>query len=146
MSGLFGTLGISSRAMLVNQNGIRVTSHNISNANTPGYSRQIQELRAAPASQRQIGALGNGVEQVSIERVSNAFVQEQWLAETSNNASLQTQAGALEAIQEVFNEQAGAGLSTAPSNFYSSFDDIANDLVINLGVDATAMRIDVVSG
>jgi flagellar hook-associated protein 1 FlgK len=127
MSGLFGTLGVSGRAMLVTQNGIRTTSHNISNANTPGYSRQIQILQPAPAAHFANGALGTGVEQRSIERVTNAFVQEQLLVETSNNRSLQAQAGTLEAIEEVFNEQRRDGISAALSSFYSAFDDLANN-------------------
>lgn len=127
MSGLFGTLGVAGRAMLVTQSGIRTTSHNISNANTPGYSRQVQVLRPSLALQFQNGALGSGVEQQSIERVTNSFVQEQLLAETSNNRSLQAQVGTLEAIEEVFNEQRADGISAALSNFYSAFDDLANN-------------------
>ncbi|MGL5085115.1 MAG: flagellar basal body protein, partial [Clostridium sp.] len=37
MSGLFSTFNIAKRGMGVQQRTIDVTSHNISNANTPGY-------------------------------------------------------------------------------------------------------------
>ena len=40
MAGLFSTLNISVRGMNAQQTAIDVTSHNISNANTDGYSRQ----------------------------------------------------------------------------------------------------------
>ena len=40
MSGLFSTFNIAKRGINVQQRTIDVTSHNISNVKTPGYSRQ----------------------------------------------------------------------------------------------------------
>ena len=39
-----------------------------------------------------------------------------------------------------------SGETLTSLRYSGPLDDIANDLVINLGVDATAMRIDVVAG
>jgi flagellar hook-associated protein 1 FlgK len=44
MSGLFSTFNISKRGLNVAQTTIDVTSHNIANANTEGYSRQRAEI------------------------------------------------------------------------------------------------------
>jgi len=44
MAGLFSTLDLASRALMVTQRGVAVTSHNISNVDTPGYTRQRQVL------------------------------------------------------------------------------------------------------
>ena len=38
MSGLFNTFNIAKRGLFVQQKAIDVTSHNIANANTEGYS------------------------------------------------------------------------------------------------------------
>ena len=40
MAGLLGTLNTAKSGMNVSQVAIQTTSHNISNINTPGYSRQ----------------------------------------------------------------------------------------------------------
>jgi flagellar hook-associated protein 1 FlgK len=40
MSDLYGILSIAGKALMTQQQAISVTSHNIANVNTPGYSRQ----------------------------------------------------------------------------------------------------------
>src|SRR3712207_8315254 len=45
LSGLLGTLNIGKSGMFVSQKSIDVTSHNIANVNTEGYSRQRAELQ-----------------------------------------------------------------------------------------------------
>ena len=44
MAGLFGTFNIATRGLSAAQTTIDVTSHNVANANTEGYSRQRAEL------------------------------------------------------------------------------------------------------
>ncbi|MCK5202467.1 MAG: hypothetical protein KAR15_01295, partial [Desulfobacterales bacterium] len=40
MSDLYGIMSLAGQALLTQQQAISVTSHNIANVNTPGYSRQ----------------------------------------------------------------------------------------------------------
>ena len=54
MPGLSQILEIARRALTSQQIGMSVTSHNISNANTPGYSRQRVDF-AATSPVRGIG-------------------------------------------------------------------------------------------
>jgi len=44
MGSLFGALGTALSSLLANEGAIQVTSNNIANANTPGYSRQQVNL------------------------------------------------------------------------------------------------------
>ena len=53
MSGLFDTFNIAKRGLTVQQAAINTTSHNISNANTVGYSRQ----RAVAETTRPFGGM-----------------------------------------------------------------------------------------
>ena len=46
MSGLFGTLNVATKGMQASQTASHTTAHNLSNANTEGYSRQRVELKA----------------------------------------------------------------------------------------------------
>src|SRR5690625_3792054 len=65
------------------QNALRTSDHNISNANTPGYSRQRVEDIARPAHTHGAGYLGCGVNTRSIERVVDEFVNRQLVMDTS---------------------------------------------------------------
>ena len=92
MSGLFGVLDVANRGLTVTQQGIRVTGHNIANVNTPGYSRQRQVLAATAPIQNASGHLGTGVEQRTIQRITDSFIQDQLVREDSSGGAARTQA------------------------------------------------------
>lgn len=125
MGNLFGVLGISSRALAVTQSGIRTTGHNIANVNNPAYSRQRPVLEAARPLETGEGLLGSGVEQHTVQRIADDFVQRRLLAEHSSLGSTDAQAQALAQIEEVFNEQTSDGLAASLSRLYSAFADLA---------------------
>ncbi|MGH0033735.1 MAG: flagellar hook-associated protein FlgK [Myxococcota bacterium] len=140
MSGLFGVLNVASRALMVNQNQVRTVGHNIANASTPGYSRQSVVLASSPAIVNPTGNLGTGVEQISIERMHDRFVEQQLVREQSALGSSDTQATVLARIEEVLNEQDGPGLSTALGRFYDAFDDLASAATPGAPVEREAVR------
>ena len=59
ISTFFG-LETTLRGVLAQQQAIDTTSHNIANANTPGYSRQQAQLGATPAYSTLDGFVANG--------------------------------------------------------------------------------------
>ena len=91
MSGLFGVLDVAARSMLITQNGVRTTGHNISNVGTPGYSRQAQRIEAVQGVPNAAGTLGAGTEQVTVERISDAFVQRELLGEEAAGGAFSAQ-------------------------------------------------------
>ena len=125
MSGLFGVLDVASRGLLVAQQGVRNTSNNIANVNTPGYSRQRQIVVSSVPIASGAGNLGAGAEQISIERVTDSFIQAQIVKQNAAGGSTDAQAQALSAIEEVINEQSGAGIGAALSRLYASFSELA---------------------
>ncbi len=125
MTNLFGVLDVSGHALRVNQSGVRTTSHNIANVNTPGYSRQRQVLQASQATPLGSSALGTGVEEVTVERAHDVHVQLRMLSERANGGALRSQSQSLDAIQEVFNEQQGEGISDALAKLFSAFGELA---------------------
>ncbi|MDG2830091.1 flagellar basal body protein, partial [Vibrio parahaemolyticus] len=46
MSGIFGTLNTATKGLLAQQTALHTASHNISNANTEGFSRQRVQMQA----------------------------------------------------------------------------------------------------
>ncbi len=140
MSGLFGTLDVSTRGLFVTQNGVRVASHNISNVETPGFTRQRQVLAAGNAVGFQNGAVGTGVEQLSIQRISDELLFRQLTSAGSGAAALDVEAGALERIEEVLNEQHGDGLGAQLSALFDAFGDLASATAPGAPVERESLR------
>ena len=88
------SLAIAARAMQAQQQGIQTTSHNISNVNTPGYSRQRLELTSAfPITEGQL-LLGNGVSAASVRSVVDRFFETELLGRNGELGFAQAQARA----------------------------------------------------
>jgi len=127
MSGLNGILNIAKNALMAQQVGIEVTNHNVSNAGTLGYSRQRVNFVTAPAQLESFGYLGSGVAIASIQRQSNMFINQQiWT--TNYNLGQATQQGQiLDQIQSALNEPSDTGLGAMITNFFSSFQNLAQN-------------------
>ena len=61
-------LSTSVSGLLAFQRALDTTSHNITNANTPGYSRQVAEFMTRNPQQAGNGWVGNGVDVSTIKR------------------------------------------------------------------------------
>ena len=124
-------LGITSalRGLEAQQSAMNTTSHNIANANTPGYSRQIATMSTTdPLLQVGVaGELGTGVQIESISRAHDSFVQQQVVYQNGVNAQQQTQSDTLSQISQVFNDPSAQGFSTTLSNFLTSWQQLANN-------------------
>lgn len=125
MSGLFGILDVSRRGLSVATLGLRTTGQNISNVNTPGFSRQRQVVAAAFPVSSGGSLLGTGVEQLTIERITDPLIQRQLMQQGSSFGASDAQAQALARIEETLNEQDGPGLTAALGELYDAFADLA---------------------
>ncbi len=121
---LFDALGTASRALQVNQKGLAVAGHNIANVETEGYSRQRQRLQSALANLSPAGHIGTGVEQVTIERVTDQFTQARLYQETATLGSTRTQADVMAQVESVFNEQGTEGLTTQLSLYFDAWESL----------------------
>lgn len=127
MSGLFGTLNIGKRGINTAQTTIDVTSHNISNANTEGYSRQRAKIEASrPMSSVNCSAqIGTGSQVSAIERVRDGFLDFQVRAETSTLGENTVRSNFLSEVETVFNEPSDTGISTLMGKFFDSYQELS---------------------
>lgn len=123
MADLFG---ISTSALQAFQTAIAVTSNNIANANTPGYSEEsVNLVSAAPQTNGTI-PVGAGVD---IAGISRAYSQ---LAINQLNTS-QSGLGQLNALQTYTNQidnivgTTAGGLTTALQAYYNAWSTLANN-------------------
>jgi flagellar hook-associated protein 1 FlgK len=129
------SLGINTalRALEAEQAAINVTSHNVANATTAGYSRQIVNLVTTdPVSDATLlpagaGQMGTGVQVGSIQRAHDSFVQQQIVYQNGQQAKEQGTSQTLDNISQIFNEPTDKGFGTLLSGFFTSWQSLANN-------------------
>lgn len=119
-------LGLSVSGLRASQAALSTTGHNISNANTEGYSRQRVEVATNSASYTGVGYIGNGVSVESIERIANEYVTSQVRTDSilfNEVDTFHTQVGMLDNL--LSNE--ATGLSSALESFFGAMQNGSND-------------------
>src|SRR6201987_4266623 len=112
---------------------IDTTSENISNANTPGYTRQVVNpvesgsLTIPALSQQGGGAdLGTGVSISGISRIRDQFLDVQYRAQNTATSNANTNASELAQVQTAIKEPSSNGLQSVMSNFWSAWSALGN--------------------
>jgi len=102
-------------------------SHNIENANNPGYARQRANLSAAQPAEYVNGvSIGRGVVLDSVTQVRDRFVEAQLGIALGNAARSAAEAGALGALTSLDPNAAG-GVGDAISGFYSALSALSQN-------------------
>ncbi len=127
MGGLSGTLGIAVNALMADQGALEVTSNNIANANTPGYTRQQANL--VEQQPVQIGDLlfGEGVTLQSIQSIRDPVLEMRIQQENQVQGKLSSFVDGANQVQSLFNEAQGVGLESVLSQFFNSFQALSTD-------------------
>jgi flagellar hook-associated protein 1 FlgK len=115
---------LGTRAMFAAYAQLQTTGQNISNANTPGYSRQQVSLGTAAGQYTGAGFFGRGVTVESVTRATNMFLTAQVAATRSVAASDAARLGMLQQLERVFNIGQG-GLGFAATSLFNAFADLA---------------------
>jgi flagellar hook-associated protein 1 FlgK len=127
-------LQTSLRGLLAQQQALDVSTHNVANANTVGYTRQEATLGAATALHIAGGALqdgsgafiGQGVDVTSYRRIRDSFLDLQVRAQTMALGEGSTSAEALDRVQSTVNEPWTTGINAMLSKFYSAWSNLSN--------------------
>jgi flagellar hook-associated protein 1 len=125
MSSISGMMNIAREALMTSQAEMDTTSHNIANANTDGYTKQKVVTEAATPIQSTYGFLGSGVQIQSIERVRDAYVDEQTMNLNSDLSEATIQQQTMSNVESIFNETSGDGLSGQLNNLFAAFQSLA---------------------
>ena len=127
MTDIYGILSLAGQALMTQQQAISVTSHNIANVNTPGYSRQRLRMTTNTPSDSSAGMIGNGVSAETIERIYDRFLSAQVTEENQALGRWDAQKDAVEMLEVIFNETDGSGLSQAMSEFWNAWQTLTNN-------------------
>ena len=111
--------------LLAFQTALDTTSNNISNVNTPGYSRQTANLAANGASPTPAGWVGNGVSVTSVSRAYSDFLDAQTRGATSSFNQFSTLSSLADSINNML-AGSGTGLSSTLQSFSQLVQSLAN--------------------
>ena len=147
MSSAFGGLNTVVRGLMSQQVALNTVGHNISNANTDGYSRQSVSLSSA-VPETIIGLngklqQGTGAETQSITRARDTFMDLQMWKENTTLGYAMTQEDTMSQIEGVFSISSDTGMQAVLDNFWSSWqtlasnasDDSTRNLVLQRGTE-----------
>ena len=153
MASTFSGLEIGRSGLTAAQVGLHVTGQNISNASTPGYSRQ--RVKTAPIEPvgrgyllRQITQatnIGQGVTVLSIEQLRSDYLDEQYRGQYSsfNNSEFRLQG--LTYLENLFNEtKEDTSLTTTIASFFtalSKFSENTTSEAARTTVQQTALSL-----
>ena len=134
MSGLLSTLNTAKSGMNVSQVAIQTTSHNISNINTPGYSRQRVNQSASspysmPGKNSSFGAgqIGTGAQIDDVTRIRNSFYDYQYRSESHQYGSTSVKYEYFKNIEGIFNEPSDTAISSSLNSFFNSWSELSKD-------------------
>lgn len=112
------SIGVS--ALQAAQRGMEVTGNNVTNANTPGYHRQVVKLAAQSPMQLNGTSFGRGVEVVDVQRVVSQQLEAAITTQT-------TQSGYTDSLQTTMS-QLQASIPTDASSIASQLGSVFNNL------------------
>ncbi len=122
----FFELNIGAYGLFAAQQGLSVTSNNITNTNTPGYSRQVLTQKAGRALPGAgIGMKGTGVNVTGIERVRNSYLDTKIWSQKPILGEYRVKSEQLSLIEGVFGEPSDVGFTAIFNDFFDSLDDLS---------------------
>jgi flagellar hook-associated protein 1 FlgK len=135
MSSISTFLGLQTalRGLLAHQQAIDTTSHNITNANTEGYSRQEAVLSASlpltldgDLANGGSAQLGTGVAIEQFRRIRDQFLDLQYRAQAMQVGDQETRSQQLDQVQLALAEPSDNGISAQLQKFWDAWSDVSN--------------------
>ncbi len=133
ISTFFG-LETTLRGILAHQQAIDTTGHNITNANTTGYSRQTAVLGASNpfvmtagvGNGNVLASIGTGVNVTSYQRARNQFLDLQYRTQAMQVGYQEANSEQLDQVEMGLSEPGDNGISAQLQKFWSAWGDVAN--------------------
>ena len=122
MGNLLASLLNSANSIQVYNRQLAVIQNNISNANTPGYARQIQSLTALPLDLN--AGLAGGVGAGPLVSTRSEYAEQSVQTQVSQLGTAEQKAVDLSQVQTLFDLTSQTGVDTNLSNFFNSFSQL----------------------
>ena len=122
-----GLLSIGRSGLNAAQAQISTASQNVTNAQTPGYSRQKVTLTPNYPEQLPFGTFGTGVLVNNVMRDRDELLDSAYRADTASASLAEQKRDALTAVESVMGEPSNTGLASSLDQFWSSWSDLSTN-------------------
>jgi flagellar hook-associated protein 1 FlgK len=120
-------MSVGSQALANSQTALQTTTHNVANVNTEGYTRQrVEQQTAEPIGPGKI-RIGQGAKTAAVTRVVNSYLNKQIQEETAKMGTADGRQGALDRVEQIYNESINKGLNRFLANFFNAFREFSNN-------------------
>lgn len=132
----YSLLGINAavRGMAAAQTALNTMGHNVSNANTEGYSRQRVTVTAATPvptpgfnTPVRLATLGAGTQITGINRLRNEFLDLQIRRENATLGANEAFAENIKLIEDIFHEPSETGLAALMNDFFNAWHTLTSN-------------------
>jgi flagellar hook-associated protein 1 FlgK len=120
-------MNLGTRSMQNSQVSLQTAGHNISNANTEGYSKQRAETVSEHPFTYGEHIIGDGAKIRSIRRSHDEFLTRQINKENESYGSYSEKSQLLDSVESIFNESNEEGLSSRLTKFYNEMRKLSNN-------------------
>ncbi len=125
MPGLTSSLLVGLSGLQAHQDALNIIGNNITNVNSPGYSRQRANLTPSDSHVSGNFMFGSGVDLSQVQAIRDRFLELQVTDAISRQKGAETRFSTLEGISPVFNEDAVGSLGSLVQNFFQGFQDLS---------------------
>jgi flagellar hook-associated protein 1 FlgK len=126
MSSLFGTMSVAISGLMASQEALGITTNNVANANTPGFSRQRPVLTEGDPILYNWLSFGTGVVLSSVQSLRDPILELRLNDETQRQSQLDTSVSAMQQIEVMFSGSSG-DLGTQITNFFNSLQQLSTN-------------------
>lgn len=132
MGSTFSGIELGKRSIMANTDAITTAGHNISNANTEGYSRQRVQIKEfdplyKPDLERaeRAGMIGQGVDVQSINRVRDELLDSRIVSQANTESYWQTRSDYYTMIEQIYNEPDDVSVRSNMDKFWESWQELS---------------------
>src|SRR6056297_3389927 len=123
----FYSLQIARTGLVASQKALDVTSHNIANANTEGYTRQRLDFSSRQGVTSNKITIGSGVDIDKLTQIRDEYLDYQFRGENSVKNELETKSETTTYIENIFGEPSDHGINQSLSDFFVSMEELTNN-------------------
>ena len=132
MGSTFSGIELGKRSIMAHTDAISTAGHNISNANTEGYSRQRVQMKEfdplyRPDLERaeRAGMIGQGIDVQSINRVRDEMLDQRITAQQNQESYWDTRSMYYTMIEQIYNEPDEVSVRSNMDKFWESWQELS---------------------
>jgi len=129
MRGSFFGLNIALTGLYTAQRNLNIVNHNISNANTEGFSRQyaVQSAATPIPMYDGTGMVGTGSEVTGVKRMRDEYLDYKYWSENRTYGEWSVKEELLAELEATFNEPSKSGFTFIFGEFYDALQELSKD-------------------